>query len=161
MWNPACAELWRLSCRCLPPELAGEPDEDPPHHDAPLHSMHQAQPKLQASDLHKRRGTWHKTVKKRKWCIYKKTGLNQFFFSSGHHATGGLWNRGDYSYQCCWFSNKVKLFLQHFSVFFLVPLEHLVTLYFFVLQDCFPSFFATIPTICKTFWFWVWNYSYG
>lgn len=40
----------------------------------------------------------------------QKNRFKSILFSSGHHATGGLWNRGDYSYQCCWFSNKVKLF---------------------------------------------------
>lgn len=47
--------------------------------------------------------------------LHKKQVKN--FCSPGYRATGGLWYCGDYSYQCCWFSNKVELLCADFFIY--------------------------------------------
>lgn len=47
------AESWHWWCWCLIVELSGESDEDSPHHNSSLHSLHQTESRVQATDLQK------------------------------------------------------------------------------------------------------------
>lgn len=79
---------WHPWCCCLTLELSGEPDEDPPHHNPPLHSLHQTKPRLQAPDFRKGGGRcssriWHRNVNKQRyylWILAKQKALMDIWF---------------------------------------------------------------------------------